>query len=186
MGKTVKINELDKKLYKTIRKAIDKKAAKEIVPLVKKVYKNHAKKDLAKMKAKSTSVGVDNDAISSMGNKIGSKMAANVTNTIPKNGEFIVFNKLEPDNPLWGNITSPAPLGDVFAEWIVDGDLVIHPALTQYCGKNIEDWKKYVEDYRVEAVPFIDNTIERIYQKKNWSRITNIVRNAIVKELSKH
>lgn len=184
MGKTVKINELDKKLYKAIRKAIDKKAAKEIVPLVKKVYKTHAKKDLAKMKAKSTAVGVDNEAISSMGNKIGSKLSAYAENTIPKDGEFIVFNKLEPNNPLWGQIESPAPLGDIFAEWIVDGDLVIHPSLTQYSGKKIDDWKEYTKNYHIEAMPFIDKAIEEIYEK-HWEKITEVVQNAIVDELSK-
>lgn len=185
MGKTIKASELDKKLFKAVRKAVDKKAAKEIAPIVKEVYKKHAKKDLAGMKAKSTAKGVNNNALAEEAKHISRQIASYVSNTIPENGRFVVFNSLPPDGPLWGKINSSEVPGNVFAEWLVDGGLVIHPALTKYRGAYIDNWQEYTRDYRFDPEPFIDNAIEEI-KTKHWKRITEIVKNAIIEELLKH
>lgn len=188
MGKAIKIDGLDKKLLKAVKKAVDKKAAKEIVPIVKQAYKEGADYQFKKTKAKSSAVKANNDAVKNAIENISHSIQKSPQNTEPVDGSFIVFNGVEPQDPLWGEIHSSEPLYDVFAKWVVNGDLVIHPALTDYKNKNVNDdigWDNYVKDYRIKAAPFIDEAEKRLHRKKNWNKVVKIVQDTVMDEVKK-
>ena len=120
--------------------------------------------------------------------------------------EFTVFFDVAPDDPIWewnnGDANSVGSDGELFAQWMVDGKLVVHPALSQYRGKilngtNFENpyydvtednytWQKYVKDYSFKQIPFVDHTIKELNKDKNFiNDIQKSISNKISKGLKK-
>lgn len=115
-------------------------------------------------------------------------------------GAVKVFNFTAPNDPLWKkkrNITSQEPL--IFTEWLAEGSLVIHPALTDFKGKNVNsdnyNWEQYINDYRFEATPFIDEAQKELnegfIQNENGTKnkyadeFTEVVQQTIINEIKK-
>lgn len=189
MGKNIQIDDLEKELQKAVKRAVNKKAKEKIIPLVKKVYKKHAEDDLVKIKAKNTAKKVKEQEIKDEAFAIADAMSYDkyIQSSESINGQFRVYNNTPPQEPLWGEVRSTDEL--IFTRWIVDGNIMIHPAMTQYKKVDINtvkdyNWKKYKLDYRLTGKTFVDAAIKDI-NKNYQDEIAKLVTEAVVEEITK-
>lgn len=218
MGKKSKIDvaAFEKQLKAVAEQAIQDTITDEVIPNVKHRLSKKTKHELQDMTPKSNAVlSTDPEAISGYINtKKGVRRVLSsesyIKNTaLKKNSndwEFTVFFDVAPDDPIWkwnnGDANSVGSDGELFAQWMVDGKLVVHPALSQYRGKIIngtnyenpyfdvtEDnytWQKYVKDYSFKQIPFVDHTIKELNKDKNFiNDIQKSISNKISKGLKK-
>lgn len=219
MGKKNRFNakEFEKQLRKAAETAIEDTVKNEVIPKVKKTLSKKAKIELQDMAPKSSKAVLSsnpnaitkyNDTKKSIRRTMSSE--SYILNTdLEKNSnnwEFTVYFNIAPNDPLWdwqnGNASAVANNGELFAQWLVDGKLVIHPALSQYRGKildgtNFENpyfdvidenysWQQYVKDYSFKQIPFVDHTIKELNKDKNFlNDIQKSICNKINKELKK-
>lgn len=208
--------EFEKKLRAAAETAIESTIKNEVIPIVKDKLSKKAKNELQNISPSSRAVlSSDPKAIKKYNDtKKGIKRTMSsesyINNTdLTKNvnsWESTIYYNVAPDEPIWkwnnGSANSVAENGELFAQWIVDGKLVIHPALSQYRGKIMDgtdfqnpyfdvidenySWNQYKRNYSFKQIPFVDHTMKELNKDKNFiSDVQKCICDKINKELKK-
>ena len=201
MGRKLKIDTaaFEKKLRAVAEQAIQNTMKDEVIPKVKKKLSNKAKQELKNMAPKSSNAVLSADPEASKGYKKTTEGVRRVLSSesyikstdLQKNANswnFETYYNVAPNDPLWnwnnGDANSISDNGELFAQWMVDGKLVIHPALSQYRGKildgsnfnnpnynAVEDeytWQRYIKDYSFKQTPYVDHAIKELQKDKTF------------------
>ena len=210
MGKKVKIdiqsNDFEKQLKKAINRAIKTAANDKIAPEVRKKLEKKTKIMMRNSFKPNNNVELskNKDAIASL-NREKKHLISTLSSDIfiksspfsEEDNKFYVYNFTEPNDPIWKS-RKEGP--DLLVNWIVNGKMVVHPALTKYRGKYINDdikeenensatdvksWDEYVDKYRFDKVPFVDATINELKKPAFRKFVKNSIIESIDDELGK-
>ena len=222
MGKKKKFDakDFEKQLKKAAQEAIQETLEEDVIPKIKKRLSKNVKESQFEPRS-GVELATDPDAIDKyVATKRGIKKAfsstANMENTPFVNREnswnSTLYYTVPASEPIWswnaqrsssGNIVSDDSelvydSDKLLAQWVVDGKLVIHPALSKYRGQILDGsdfnnlyfqvtddnmtWKQYVKKYTFKQNPFVDRTIRELNKDKNF---VNDIQTAISEKVSK-
>lgn len=205
----------ENKIKKAAQEAIDETVKEDVIPKVKNALSQKASTSLARLTPNSgVKLSSEEDAVRKYGDtKKGirrnlSSEAYIKNSDLKQSGNkwsFVVFYDIPSSDPLWdwhnGDVGSVSDNGELFAQWIVDGKLVIHPALSQYRGQILNGskyenpyfgavesgytWQRYVQNYTFQQVPFVDSVIKDLNKKEFRNDINSGISKRLNKKLKK-
>ena len=202
MGRKINTAKQAAKLEKALKAGLKKAAEEKIAPMVKEELKKKTKSKMKTDFKPNQDIGKaeNNKArrqLSGQKDKLTKTLTSDfwIENTpLMQSGDrsyIIIRNTAKPNDPLWNRNNSE---DTTLTDWIVNGKMVIHPALTNYRGKyvddaiidpDVSDWDDYVQKYRFKPVDFIKITKKEIRSKKYKERMAKDIRNAMQEEINK-
>ena len=224
MARKVKLNvkDFEKLITEVAEKACKRAVEERIAPAVKERLRAKARHEVGNLEPKKPDNIVNKDKITkqkkALKNTLQSDSYIKISEVTKSSGgsgtdsyNFSVFyDGATPNTPLWnwnnGDVSSVDTNGELLAQWIVDGKLVIHPALTIYKGQTLlgsdfnnpffpvtdDDytWKKYVQQNKYKPMPYVDHVIRDLVKNKSDSnykpgvKFSDEIRDAIIEMMN--
>lgn len=220
----INTKEFEKRVRKAAKLAIDdviNNPNDGVIKTVKTKLQTAAKRELGDMSLRSKAQIAPNiDAIQKFEDtkkhvKKNLSSERYIINTPPENDgktwSFTIKYDVPPDKPMWdwknGDVNSVTSNGELLAQWVVDGKLLLHPSISIYRGYVMNassfnnpnfyrlgesefdpepiTWNQYTQTYTFKQINYVDHVIKELKKKEYVKSVTDSVNDKMNKYMKK-